>query len=118
MLSQYRNDLFFLKSFALHFGTPQSYFIGKSHLNHGLVFGDKVNSTVDLPEGMPRDIFRALKKVWVCHRQMNITHETGETTPRTNRRPKTKTEKRAKPKSNKTNNKGAQKGKTRKRKGS
>ncbi|MBO6558764.1 MAG: hypothetical protein JJ957_19925 [Pseudomonadales bacterium] len=46
------------------------------------------------------------------------THETGETTPRTNRRPKTKTEKRAKPKSKKTNNKGAQKGKTRKRKGS
>ena len=30
-------------------------------------------STVDLPEGMPRDIFRALKKVWVSGRQLNIT---------------------------------------------
>ena len=29
-------------------------------------------STVDLPIGMPRDIFRALKKVWVAGRQLNI----------------------------------------------
>ncbi len=29
-------------------------------------------STVDLAEGMPRDIFRALKKVWVAGRQLNI----------------------------------------------
>lgn len=33
------------------------------------------HSTVDLPQGMPRDVFRALKKVWVCQRQLNITHE-------------------------------------------
>ena len=30
-------------------------------------------ATVDLPIGMPREIFRGLKKVWVCGRQLNIT---------------------------------------------
>jgi len=30
-------------------------------------------STLDLPEGMPRDIYRALKKVWIVDRQLNIT---------------------------------------------
>ncbi|QDU10234.1 DEAD/DEAH box helicase [Gimesia aquarii] len=30
-------------------------------------------STVDLPEGMPRDIFRALKSVWVAGQQLNIS---------------------------------------------
>lgn len=49
-------------------------------------------STVDLPEGMPRDIFRALKKVWVCQRQLNITHELGS--------PPSHTKKSRKPKSN------------------
>lgn len=29
-------------------------------------------STVDLPEGMPDDVFQHLKKVWVCGRQLNI----------------------------------------------
>jgi ATP-dependent RNA helicase DeaD len=30
-------------------------------------------STVDLPEGMPKDIFNMLKKVWVSGRQLNIS---------------------------------------------
>jgi len=30
-------------------------------------------STVDLPEGMPREIFRGLKKVWVAGQQLKIT---------------------------------------------
>jgi ATP-dependent RNA helicase DeaD len=30
-------------------------------------------ATLDLPIGMPRDIFRALKKVWVSGRQLNIS---------------------------------------------
>lgn len=30
-------------------------------------------STVDLPEGMPREIFQALKKVWVMGRKLSIT---------------------------------------------
>ena len=31
------------------------------------------HSTVDLPIGMPREIFRELKKVWVVNQQLNIT---------------------------------------------
>ncbi|MFT5211779.1 MAG: ATP-dependent RNA helicase DeaD [Flavobacterium sp.] len=31
------------------------------------------HSFVDLPEGMPRDVFRDLKKAWVCGRRMNIS---------------------------------------------
>ncbi|MBL4584220.1 MAG: DEAD/DEAH box helicase [Pseudomonadales bacterium] len=31
------------------------------------------HSTVDLPEGMPRDIFRDLKKVWVTGQQLKIS---------------------------------------------
>ncbi len=39
-------------------------------------------STVDLPDGMPKDVFKHLKRVWVCGRQLNITldsatHEAG-----------------------------------------
>ncbi len=30
-------------------------------------------STVDLPEGMPKDIFRHLKNVWVCNRKLSIS---------------------------------------------
>jgi ATP-dependent RNA helicase DeaD len=30
-------------------------------------------STVDLPEGMPKEVFNLLKKVWVAERQMNIS---------------------------------------------
>ena len=30
-------------------------------------------STVDLPEGMPKEIFRELKATWVCNKQLNIS---------------------------------------------
>jgi len=30
-------------------------------------------STVDLPEGMPKDVFKHLQKVWVCGRQLHLT---------------------------------------------
>ncbi len=30
-------------------------------------------STVDLPEGMPKDIFQQLRKVWVCNKQLQIS---------------------------------------------
>ncbi|MGD9390487.1 MAG: hypothetical protein PVG18_08440, partial [Thioalkalispiraceae bacterium] len=34
---------------------------------------------VDLPEGMPRDIFNTLKKVWVAGQQLNISRlDTGK----------------------------------------
>ena len=32
----------------------------------------ETHSTVDLPEGMPRDIFKALKKTWVSGQQLKI----------------------------------------------
>jgi ATP-dependent RNA helicase DeaD len=34
-------------------------------------------STIELPEGMPKDIFKLLKKVWVCGRQLQITRVEG-----------------------------------------
>ncbi len=34
---------------------------------------DENHSTVDMPDGMPKDVFKHLKRVWVCGRQLNIT---------------------------------------------
>ncbi len=34
-------------------------------------------STVDLPQGMPKDLFRELKRVWVCGQQLQISHFDG-----------------------------------------
>jgi ATP-dependent RNA helicase DeaD len=36
------------------------------------------HSIVDLPEGMPREIFRSLKKAWVAGQQLNISRVDGE----------------------------------------
>lgn len=47
--------------------------VNAEHIGHIDIYSE--HSTVDLPIGMPRDIFRALKKVWVCGRQLNISHE-------------------------------------------
>ncbi|PCJ31637.1 MAG: ATP-dependent RNA helicase [Gammaproteobacteria bacterium] len=30
-------------------------------------------STIDLPEGMPKDLFQQLRKVWVCNKQLDIS---------------------------------------------
>ena len=30
-------------------------------------------STIDLPEGMPKDLFQQLRKVWVCNKQLQIS---------------------------------------------
>ncbi|AOV16280.1 ATP-dependent RNA helicase [Acidihalobacter aeolianus] len=38
-------------------------------------------STVDLPEGMPKDIFRHLQKVWVCGRPLQISQFEGDEGP-------------------------------------
>nr|WP_228857366.1 DbpA RNA binding domain-containing protein [Desulfomarina profundi] len=35
-------------------------------------------STVDLPEGMPRDIYRLLQKVWVNNRPLKIKRTAGK----------------------------------------
>ncbi|MEN8213371.1 MAG: DEAD/DEAH box helicase [Pseudomonadota bacterium] len=39
-------------------------------------------STVELPQGMPRDIFRTLKKCWVCGTQLKISRESESKQPR------------------------------------
>ena len=35
-------------------------------------------STVDLPTGMPKEVFNTLKRVWVANRQLNISRMAGE----------------------------------------
>jgi ATP-dependent RNA helicase DeaD len=46
------------------------------------------HSFVDLPAGMPKDIFMQLKKVWVCGRQLQIARVDGDSEPAPNRGPK------------------------------
>jgi ATP-dependent RNA helicase DeaD len=43
------------------------------NIGHIDIFSE--HSIIDLPAGMPRDVFRELKKVWVCGRQLHITHD-------------------------------------------
>jgi ATP-dependent RNA helicase DeaD len=45
--------------------------IDSAYIGHIKIHDDY--STVDLPAGMPRDIFRHLQKVWVGNRQLNIS---------------------------------------------
>ena len=82
-----------------------------AHIGHIDIYD--THSTVDLPGGMPRDVFRALKKVWVCKRQMNITHEDGEQKNRNNQRRKGRLKK-AKPKSKMASTKTKRKRKVKK----
>lgn len=34
-------------------------------------------STVDLPSGMPKEVFETLSKTWVCQKQLRITRAEG-----------------------------------------
>ncbi len=45
----------------------------------GQITIDELHSTVELPIGMPRSIFKDLKKVWVCGRQLHISRADGKT---------------------------------------
>lgn len=45
----------------------ESQFIGHIKINDD-------HSVVDLPAGMPKSVFRALKKVWVCSKQLEISY--------------------------------------------
>jgi len=49
-------------------------------------------STVDLPEGMPKQTFNALKRTWVCQQRLDITRmapdSTGQEKQPTRARPK------------------------------
>jgi len=41
------------------------------YIGHIEIYDDY--STVDLPAGMPKETFHALKKTWICQRRLNIT---------------------------------------------
>jgi ATP-dependent RNA helicase DeaD len=72
---------------------------GLSSENIGQIKIHDEYSTVDLPEGMPKDIFNILKKVWVSGRQMEISRlESGREDIRLH----------GKKRANKTQNKGRQ----------
>ena len=45
--------------------------IDAQHIGHISIFDG--HSEVELPKGMPREIFDDLKKVWVCGQKLNIT---------------------------------------------
>lgn len=53
------------------------------------IFDD--HSTVDLPEGMPKETFQSLKKAWVSGQRLNIS-KLGEKSDKGNRRGKTSSE--------------------------
>jgi len=46
------------------------------YIGHIEIYDDY--STVDLPAGMPKETFQALKKTWICQRRLNITAIGGE----------------------------------------
>ena len=51
------------------------------------------SSVVELPVGMPRELFRELKKVWVCGQQLNISRvdQAPKSKPRSNKKSGSKT---------------------------
>ncbi len=61
------------------------------HIGHIKIFDD--HSLVDLPEGMPKDIFNSLKKVWVAGQQLKISrvgHEKNLRATKNNKKSKRK----------------------------
>ena len=75
-------------------------------IGHIKIFDD--HSLVDLPEGMPKDIFNDLKKVWVAGQQLKISRLAQERkTKRTNNRSKSNQKSRNKTHSKKSKKKKA-----------
>ena len=52
----------------------------------GLIEIYEDHSTVDLPESMPRDLYRALKKVWVCGEQLQLARIESDPSLRSHKR--------------------------------
>ena len=79
--------------------------IDSEHIGRIEIFDD--HSTIDLPEGMPKDLFKHLKSVWVSGQRLQISRlEPGNKPPppaaETKRKPgKGKDKNKGKPKSNK-----------------
>ncbi len=55
---------------------------GVDSANIGRIEIHDAYSTIELPEGMPKDIFRLLKKVWVSGRQLDISRVDTRDAPR------------------------------------
>ncbi|HEB94301.1 MAG TPA: DEAD/DEAH box helicase [Gammaproteobacteria bacterium] len=65
--------------------------IDSQYIGHIEIFEDF--TTIDLPADMPKDIFMALKKTWVCGQKLDINRLGEEKKPAKPRKPKGKTEK-------------------------
>ena len=53
--------------------------IDSEYIGRIQIFDD--HSLVDLPEGMPKEIFRHLKKAWVCGKQLNLSRISESSAP-------------------------------------
>jgi ATP-dependent RNA helicase DeaD len=63
--------------------------IDSQHIGRINIFGS--HATVDLPEGMPADVFHRLRKAWVCGQQLAISVDSpGDTSKRPPPGPKSK----------------------------
>ena len=51
--------------------------LDSKHIGHITINED--HSTVDLPDGMPKEVFKDLKKTWVCNQQLRISRQMIET---------------------------------------
>ena len=49
--------------------------IDAAHIGRVEIFDD--HSLVGLPAGMPKDIFKRLRKAWVCGQQLSISVDSG-----------------------------------------
>ena len=50
--------------------------LDSAHIGRIEIYDDY--STIDLPEGIPNDLLKVLKKVWVCGQKLQITREDGK----------------------------------------
>jgi ATP-dependent RNA helicase DeaD len=54
--------------------------IDAQHIGRVRIFDQ--HSTVDLPEGMPKDVYHRLRKAWVCGQQLSMSVDSGGDGPR------------------------------------
>ena len=59
--------------------------MSSQHIGRIEIFDD--HSLVDLPEGMPKEIFRGLQKVWVAGQQLKISRLEGGAPAQASARP-------------------------------
>ncbi|MET0086194.1 MAG: DEAD/DEAH box helicase [Sedimenticola sp.] len=75
--------------------------LDSQYIGHIRIFDD--HSLVDLPEGMPKDIFQDLKKTWVCGQKLNISRlDEPEAKAPKKKKPKRKTKNKPKRKKGKS----------------